>query len=247
MDPNPDKANWFHPSHNRELWGKFQPRSRQKYVWDYVESRTKLIVLLTGLIALSIGVCLFPVWPLWLKRGVHYLLVALLTVMVIFLALRALIFGVVWFFGYEFWILPNVLSEDEELFKPMVSWKRAKGVRAWHRVVAVVVVAAVAYWIVTQPSDFERLVMAQKQFVHDLYSGALLADATQAERDRLRNNGDIDDVDSTAGASTPPPFGSDEDTPDLSRGSVNTDYDHLDFVPDVPLGEEEEEVEVGAE
>lgn len=235
MFPSPDgRANWFVPAPPGDTWSKVLKSSRQKYVWEYTESRAKLYTLLGALIFVSIGICLFPVWPMWMKRGLHYILVTLLAVAIVFLIIRGLIFGAVWFFGYEFWILPNILSEDDELFKPLITFKKAKGVKAWHRAVAVALVAMVAYWIITQPSDFDRLVMAQKQFVSDLYSGALLGDATQADKDRMRAEGvDLDaEVDPTPTAEAEPVAA------DRFSGSVHSDYDHLDFEPDVPLDDE---------
>ncbi len=67
----------------------------------------------------------------------------LVQVIIVLLVLRGLLFSSVWFFGYELWVLPNVLSEDEgvDMFKPLVTFKRSKGVRNWHRALAVVFLA----------------------------------------------------------------------------------------------------------
>jgi len=258
--PSPDgRPNWYQPIPRGPFVDNFVRKAAHKYVWNYKESRTKQLGLLGLLVFVCIGVCLFPVWPMWMKRGLHFILVTLLAVIIVLLVLRGLLFSSVWFFGYELWVLPNVLSEDEgvDMFKPLVTFKRSKGVRNWHRALAVVFLALMGYWIATQPSDFERLLMAQQQFVSNLYSGSLLGDANQADRDRAANAGGIDDLvdeNSTAGNDTEPNMGFSSTFPESNvrsdderaAGSVQSDYDHLDFEPDVPLGEDEDEVEVGA-
>lgn len=44
--------------------------------------------------------------------------------------------------------------------------------------------AAFLYWAYSQPTEFDSLVAAQRQFMHDLYEGNLLADVAQV-RGRL--------------------------------------------------------------
>lgn len=39
--------------------------------------------------------------------------------------------------------------------------------------------AAFLYWAYSQPTEFDSLVAAQRQFMHDLYEGNLLADVAQ--------------------------------------------------------------------
>lgn len=222
------RANWNVPAPDGPVWGKFSKSSRQQYVWDYKESNTKLIFLLSLLVIVSIGVCLFPVWPMWMKRGLHFILVTLLAALVIFLIIRGLIFSATWFFGYELWVLPNILSDDDDLFKPLYTFKKSKSVVWWHRGVGVAGLAVLMYFILTQPTEFERLVAAQQQFVSDLYSGSLLGDATQADRDRMRD-ADLDGEDG-GGAPTPPDVGAPTDTV-----TEEVEFDHLNFEPDVPL------------
>ena len=216
------------------------------YVWDHKESRTKLWLLLGLLVAVSIGVCLFPVWPMWMKRGLHYILVTFLAFVAVFLVIRGLIFGFMWLFGYELWVLPNVLSDDEDMFKPWVTFQKSDNVVMWHRGLALALLAVCAYWVVTQPTDFDRLVTAQKQFIEDLYSGALLGDATQADRDRMRQDNldeeipDLDpsDAPGAAGGTGTAEFNARGED---ASGYVHGDYDHLDYEPDVPLDDVEPE------
>jgi hypothetical protein len=243
--PSPDgRPNWYQPQ--RE-WKGFVKSSRQKYVWDHEESRGKLIALLSVVVVVAIWICMFPVWPMWMKRGLHYVLVTLLAAIVIFLVLRMLVYGAVWLFGYEFWVLPNVLNEEEDMFKPVYTFEKSQGVQMWHRAVAVALLGLFVYWVVTQPTDFERMITAQKDFMADLYSGSILGDATQADRDRMRGDATIDeeipDLDETKApdekTTYEPHYGEGKDV--RADGSVHTDYDHLDYEPDVPLGEDEEE------
>ena len=38
---------------------------------------------------------------------------------------------------------------------------------------------AFLYWAYSQPTEFDSLITAQKQFMHDLYEGNLLSDVAQ--------------------------------------------------------------------
>lgn len=93
----------------------------EAYVWIY--DPIPIHYWIYGLILLlgAIAVCLFPLWPLVLRKGVYYLSVAAAGFLVFILALtviRLIIFTIVWMITaakWHFWIFPN-LTEDVGFF-----------------------------------------------------------------------------------------------------------------------------------
>ena len=169
--------------------------ANRRYVWDYTGSRTKLLVLTVLAILVGIGLCLFPVWPYFMKRGAQLLSMTTLVVLLGGMAVRWLVFGIVWLCGYSFWLLPNLFEEDGDvsMFSPVYSLERAGPGQGWLRASSFVGLAAVAYYLYTQPTDFERFVGSQRDFLTELYSGALIGDVNQADKDFVRSTGvDLD-------------------------------------------------------
>ena len=84
------------------------------YVWQF-ERPTPLIHYL-GAVALPIVVilaCLFPLAPWWLRMAFVYTLLGILMTLLTVIAVRYLLFGVVWtLLGYSLWIFPNMMSEE---------------------------------------------------------------------------------------------------------------------------------------
>jgi len=93
----------------------------EAYVWIY--DPVPIHYWIFGLIVVlgAIGVCLFPLWPQMLRKGVYYLSVAAAGFLVFILVLtivRMIIFTVVWALTagkMHFWIFPN-LTEDVGFF-----------------------------------------------------------------------------------------------------------------------------------
>lgn len=93
----------------------------EAYVWIY--DPIPIHYWIYGLILLlgAIVICLFPLWPLVLRKGVYYLSVAAAGFLVFILALtviRLVIFTLVWAVTaakWHFWIFPN-LTEDVGFF-----------------------------------------------------------------------------------------------------------------------------------
>ncbi|XP_055838349.1 translocation protein SEC62 [Episyrphus balteatus] len=93
----------------------------EAYVWIY--DPIPIHYWIYGLILLlgAIVICLFPLWPLVLRKGVYYLSVAAAGFLVFILALtviRLVIFTLVWVVTaakWHFWIFPN-LTEDVGFF-----------------------------------------------------------------------------------------------------------------------------------
>lgn len=96
------------------------------YAWRYDPPVSAMVYVLSALAAIGVVlVCLFPVAPSWVKAGVVYLLMGLLTVLMGVLVLRSIVAAVSWIgTGRTVWILPNALADDKpmsELFSPMIA------------------------------------------------------------------------------------------------------------------------------
>ncbi|XP_017121187.1 translocation protein SEC62 isoform X2 [Drosophila elegans] len=93
----------------------------EAYVWIY--DPIPLHYWIFGFILLlgAVGICLFPLWPPLLRKGVYYLSVAAAGFLVFILALtvvRLIVFTIVWALTggkLHFWIFPN-LTEDVGFF-----------------------------------------------------------------------------------------------------------------------------------
>lgn len=93
----------------------------EAYVWIY--DPIPLHYWIFGFILLlgAVGICLFPLWPPLLRKGVYYLSVAAAGFLVFILALtvvRLIIFTILWALTagkLHFWIFPN-LTEDVGFF-----------------------------------------------------------------------------------------------------------------------------------
>jgi hypothetical protein len=82
-----------------------------------------LLLLLAALVVVGvIGVTLFPLAPHSVRLAVLYLLSGLLSVLLGTMALRYVVWFVVWLAtGSHFWLLPNMMSEEVGMFSPCVS------------------------------------------------------------------------------------------------------------------------------
>ncbi|XP_064548447.1 translocation protein SEC62 isoform X1 [Drosophila montana] len=93
----------------------------EAYVWIY--DPIPLHYWIIGFILLlgAVGICLFPLWPPLLRKGVYYLSIAAAGFLVFILALtvvRLIVFTIVWALTggkLHFWIFPN-LTEDVGFF-----------------------------------------------------------------------------------------------------------------------------------
>lgn len=93
----------------------------EAYVWIYDPIPMHYWILGVLVVAGAIVVCLFPLWPPALRKGVYYLSVAAAGFLVFILGLaviRAITFAAVWMCTggkHHFWIFPN-LTEDVGFF-----------------------------------------------------------------------------------------------------------------------------------
>ena len=88
----------------------------EPYVWVFQGSLLWRHVLLGTVITIFLLLCLYPVWPDFMKLGVWYLSVTLLLFLFTFFLARGVIFLVLWIAGFNFWILPNILDDDVRYF-----------------------------------------------------------------------------------------------------------------------------------
>lgn len=101
------------------------------YVWIYDPIPMHYWLFGALLVVGAIVVCLFPLWPPALRKGVYYLSIAAAGFLVFILGLavlRVIVFCIVWFVTgskHHFWLFPN-LTEDVgflESFWPLYNVK----------------------------------------------------------------------------------------------------------------------------
>merc|ERR1712142_1246902 len=96
--------------------------SKDAYVWIYDPTPWYYWVGGGAIVLITIAVCLFPLWPPWMRLGVHYLSIAAAGFLVFIIALGIIkyIIFVLLFIGsagkLKFWIFPN-LTEDVGFFE----------------------------------------------------------------------------------------------------------------------------------
>jgi len=94
----------------------------------------------------------------------------------------------IWILGFDFWFLPNLFDESlgfVESFKPLYSLERTKGGQLPYRIGIAVAFFSFCWWAVTQPSDFDRFVGGQKDFIKDIYTGRLITDMSQKDKENI--------------------------------------------------------------
>lgn len=97
------------------------------YVWIYDPIHPKTFFMGFLMLLGAIALCLFPLWPDWMRIGVYYaslLGASFVGFMLFLIVLRVIIFSIIWLLTlgkHHFWIFPN-LTEDVgviESFKPL--------------------------------------------------------------------------------------------------------------------------------
>ena len=122
------------------------------------------------------------------KVWVWYLSVTFLIFVFTLCLLRSLAFLTLWVCGYDFWFLPNLFDESlgvAESFVPVYTFGRSSSGQGYARAIVVVAMAATIHWAISQPSEFDGMIKAQKHFLDDLYSGNLLTDMSQQSKDDI--------------------------------------------------------------
>ena len=121
------------------------------YAWTYQPPMSWTSVMLSGLFALFVvAMCLFPLAPIWFKKVILYVCLAILGTFAVVFTVRTVVFVAVWIVsGEHFWILPN-LTDDEipinEIFSPLFAFdKHAKKIGLVQRFVGLTIGSAVVY------------------------------------------------------------------------------------------------------
>lgn len=136
------------------------------------------------IIAVVIGFTLLPVWPESAKKVLWYLTCTFLIFMLTFIFLRFVAFLFMWILGYEFWVFPRLFDESLSFidsFKPVYTFEKGSPGQGYYRIGLIVALVAFVYWALTQPTEFDEFVKAQREFIDDIYSGNLLADVAAVQ------------------------------------------------------------------
>eukprot|EP00920_Eleutheroschizon_duboscqi_P010967 GHVT01025730.1.p1 GENE.GHVT01025730.1~~GHVT01025730.1.p1 ORF type:complete len:307 (+),score=68.53 GHVT01025730.1:1124-2044(+) len=97
------------------------------YVVAYEGSKTWQHLMLFGIILTVLALCMFPAWPMCIKLAVWYVTVSFLSFILLLVFGRLILYAFFWFFGIEFWLLPNLFNDDAgivESFLPSHSFER---------------------------------------------------------------------------------------------------------------------------
>ena len=94
------------------------------YAWTYDQPMSWTFLIASWAVAILVMLaCLFPLAPIWFKKIILYLCVAILMFFTVILVVRGVVFACVWLVsGRHFWILPNIASDEipiNEVFSPM--------------------------------------------------------------------------------------------------------------------------------
>jgi len=130
----------------------------------------------------------FPIWPTFLKVFVWYMAVTFLLFIFFLIVIRGALFLFVWILGFDFWFLPRVFDETlgfTDSFKPIYSFERSKPGQLHYRIGVALAFFSFCWWAVTQPSEFDGFVVAQGDFLKDLYSGKLISDVSQKHKENI--------------------------------------------------------------
>jgi translocation protein SEC62 len=158
------------------------------YTWMYDGSMRLRNFLTAALIIGFTGLVCYPIWPQWSKVVVWYMSVTFLIVMVVFSIVRLFLFFILWLVGIEFWILPNIYDDDlgvVDSFKPLYSLRQTDPSERKWRIAGLVAFICFCVWVSQQPTDFDEYLALTKTFTDDLYSGKLLDDMSQKDRDNI--------------------------------------------------------------
>jgi len=81
-----------------------------------------LILVAVAILALM---C-FRLWPLWLKKAIWYMSFYLLVFLIVTAFLRVILWGILYHFGFEFWLFPNYFidsNDPRDSFLPIYSYE----------------------------------------------------------------------------------------------------------------------------
>ncbi|CAK4105581.1 unnamed protein product [Aphanomyces euteiches] len=158
------------------------------YTWMYDGPTTFRNFLTTLLIIGFTGLVCYPIWPQSVKVVVWYCSVTFLIFIFVFCIVRLFAFFILWLVGIEFWFLPNIFDDNlgvVDSFKPLYSLRNTDPSERKYRAIAFVLFLLMCIWIAQQPTDFDEYMELTKQFTDDIYSGKLLDDMSQSQRENI--------------------------------------------------------------
>lgn len=158
------------------------------YTWIYEGSKNTRNMYLTMVIAIFLFLVMFPIWPRSMKIGAWYCSVTLLLLMVGMLSIRLVVFLVLYPFGIDIWLFPNILRDEiplSEIFSPIISVETAEKSEWPYRLAAMFSLAAVYYYVANAPNQYTEYLDAAKSFTADIYEGNLLSDRSQTAKDNI--------------------------------------------------------------
>ena len=159
------------------------------YFWLYEGSKFKRNVMLTMLIIVFTALCMFPIWTMWSKVYIWYISVTFLIFIVGLSTVRMLLFGILYCFGFDFWILPNLFVDElgfMDSITPVYSFARGKDSSEWtYRIATLVFFVGFGAWIYSQPTDYDEFLAQGQDFMDGLYSGTLLSDTAQTDKENI--------------------------------------------------------------
>jgi len=168
----------------KQTYGGLEDK-KGRYVWLYAGESSWWVQYLPYIILVGIlAVCMFPLWPIWLKKGVFWASVAFLVVFVGFLIIRYTVALLAWLFGFEFWIFPRFWDDTlsvSDSFRPFIQAGADPDAASYllYRLAVLGVLSGAGYWAYAQPEDVASMVQGQAKFMEDLYSGALMQQASE--------------------------------------------------------------------
>lgn len=158
------------------------------YTWMYAGNMVWSNIATGLVIAIVIGFTLLPIWPDAAKKMLWYLSVTFLIAVIAFCLIRFLLFMFMWLIGYDFWIFPRLFDESlsvQDSFKPVISFTAGSTGQGYYRVGVLLCLGGFGYWAMTQPTEFDEFLKAQKGFIDDIYAGNLLTDVSQEAKDSI--------------------------------------------------------------
>ncbi|KDO26505.1 hypothetical protein SPRG_07908 [Saprolegnia parasitica CBS 223.65] len=114
--------------------------------------------------------------------------VTFLIVIIVFCIVRLFAFFILWLAGIEFWFLPNIFDDNLgviDSFKPLYSLRKTDPSETKYRALALLAFIGFCIWVAQQPTDFDEYMALTKQFTDDVYSGKLLDDMSQKDKEDI--------------------------------------------------------------
>ena len=208
------------------------------FIWDYDGSEQQsLKTMLSGAIVfIAIGLCLFPVWPRFMKVALWYVSVTFLIFLTLFIIFRLLVWLVCWILGFDVWILPNVFDDDLPVsasFTPLLSYEKSPDGELYARIVTLVVLGICGYFVATAPTTFDTYIAESKSFTADLYEGKFLSDSSQTDKDNI-DKPKFDTLEDILGFT--------DDVPDEVQEALKEKKDEDDLLSQILQEEEDESI-----